>query len=146
VPFDAVAANPGLFTINSSGRGQVAAFNYDAVKGYTLNSAANPAPKDSIVVLFGTGGGLTSGPMTDGQVIPIPTTTDPVPTVAVMPTLTIGGEAAMVQSATAVPGSIAGLMQLNVTVPSTVKAGKDLAVVVSSGQQSSNAFATLAVK
>jgi uncharacterized protein (TIGR03437 family) len=63
-----------------------------------------------------------------------------------MPTLTIGGEAAMVQSATAVPGSIAGLMQLNVTVPSTVKAGKDLAVVVSSGQQSSNAFATLAVK
>ena len=45
VTFDGVAANPGLFTVDSSGRGQTAAFNYDAVKGYTLNSAANPAPK-----------------------------------------------------------------------------------------------------
>jgi len=144
VPFTRVTANPGLFTIDSSGRGQAAAFNYDAVKGYTLNSAANPAPKDSIVVLYGTGGGVTSPlPTAEGQVIP---TTGAVPTVVGVPTLTVGGEAASVQSITAVPGSIAGLMQLNVLVPSTVKAAKDAAVVISIGGQSSSAYATLAVK
>lgn len=144
VAFDRVTANPGLFTIDSSGRGQAAAFNYDAVKGYTLNSAANPAPKDSIVVLYGTGGGVTSPlPTSEGQVIP---TTGTPPAVVGVPTLTIGGEAASVLSITAVPGSIAGLMQLNVTVPSTVKAAKDAAVVLSIGGQSSTAFATLAVK
>ncbi len=144
VTFDGVAANPGLFTVDSSGRGQTAAFNYDAVKGYTLNSAANPAPKDSIVVLYGTGGGVTNPlPSSEGQVIP---TTGTVPAVVGVPSLTIGGEGASVLSITAVPGSIAGLMQLNVTVPSAVKAAKDAAVVLSIGGQSSNAFATIAVK
>ena len=37
-------------------------------------------------------------------------------------------------------------MQLNVTVPSTVKTAKDAAVVLSIGGQSSSAFGTLAVK
>ncbi|MCX6638760.1 MAG: hypothetical protein NT090_27210 [Acidobacteria bacterium] len=145
VAFDRVTANPGLFTIDSSGRGQAAAFNYDAVKGYTLNSAANPAPKDSTVVLYGTGGGVTNPlPASEGQVIPI---TGAVPVVVGTPVaITIGGEAASVLSITAVPGSIAGLMQLNVTVPSTVRTAKDAAVVLSIGGHSSNAYATLAVK
>jgi uncharacterized protein (TIGR03437 family) len=144
VTFDGVTANPGLFTIDSSGRGQAAAFNYDAVKGYTLNSAANPAPKDSTVVLYGTGGGVTNPlPTSEGQVIPI---TGAAPVVVAVPALTIGGEAASVVSITAVPGSIAGLMQLNATVPSTVKAAKDAAVVLSMGGQTSSAFATIAVK
>jgi uncharacterized protein (TIGR03437 family) len=60
--------------------------------------------------------------------------------------VTIGGEAATVQSATLAPGSIAGLVQLNVTVPSTVRAGKDLAVVVTIAGRSSPATATVAVK
>jgi uncharacterized protein (TIGR03437 family) len=143
--FDGVAAQPGLFTSDSSGRGQAAALNYDAAKDlYTLNSASNPAVKGSIVVLYGTGGGVTSTlPTPEGLVIPA---TLPVPTVAGTVAVTIGGDGATVQSATAVPGSIAGLMQLNVVVPLTVKAGKDLPVVISVGGQSSNAYATLSVK
>jgi uncharacterized protein (TIGR03437 family) len=143
--FDGVVASPGLFTIDSSGRGQAAALNYDATKAvYSLNSASNPAAKGSTVVFFGTGGGATSPlPSPEGQVIP---TSGTVPTVSGAVSVTIGGDGATVQSATAVPGSIAGLMQLNVTVPTTVKAGKDLPVVVSIAGQASNAYATIAVK
>jgi uncharacterized protein (TIGR03437 family) len=143
--FDVVAANPGLFTIDSSGRGQAAALNYDATKlAYSLNSASNPATKGSTIVLFGTGGGATNPlPAPEGQVIP---TTGTVPLVAGAVAVTIGGDGATVLSATAVPGSIAGLMQLNLTVPTTIKAGKDLPVVVTVAGQSTNAYATVSVK
>jgi uncharacterized protein (TIGR03437 family) len=143
--FDGAAANPGLFTIDSSGRGQSAALNYDAVKAvYSLNTASNPAAKGSTVILFGTGGGVTAPlPSPEGQVIP---TTGTVPRIAGSVAVTIGGDGATVESATAVPGSIAGLMQLNVTVPTSVKAGKDLPVVVTIGGKASNAYATLSVK
>lgn len=145
VTFDGAAANPGLFTIDSSGRGQAAALNYDAAKGtYSLNSGSNPAAKGSTIVLFGTGGGATTPlPSPEGQVIP---TSGTVPRIAGSVAVTIGGDGATVESATAVPGSIAGLMQLNVTVPTSVKAGKDLPVVVTIAGRSSNGYATVAVK
>ena len=44
------------------------------------------------------------------------------------------------------PGSLAGLVQLNVTVPSSVKAAKDLPVVVTVAGRASPATATLSVK
>jgi uncharacterized protein (TIGR03437 family) len=60
--------------------------------------------------------------------------------------VSIGGEGATVQSATLAPGSVAGLVQLNVTVPSTVRAGKDLPLVVTIAGRASPAAATVAVK
>jgi uncharacterized protein (TIGR03437 family) len=145
VTFNGVTANPGLFTIDSSGRGQAAALNYDpATSTYSLNSSSNSAAKGGTIVFFGTGGGVTSPlPSADGAVVP---TTGPVPTIAGTVSVTIGGEAATVQSATAVPGSIAGLMQLNVTVPATLKAAKDHSVLVTIGGQSSSTYATISVK
>lgn len=47
-------ARPGLFTADSSGRGLAAALNQDG----SVNSSGNPAAKGSIVVLWGTGGGV----------------------------------------------------------------------------------------
>lgn len=143
--FDAVDAQPGLFTTDSSGRGQAAALNYNAATGaYSLNSASNPAPKGGIVVLYGTGGGpLTPAPLAEGEIMSI---SAPAPTLAAAVSITIGGDGATVQSATAVPGSLAGLVQFNVTVPSSVKAGKDLPVVVTIAGRSSPATATLSVK
>jgi uncharacterized protein (TIGR03437 family) len=58
----------------------------------------------------------------------------------------VGGDGAAVQSATAVAGSLAGLVQINVKLPGTVKSGKDLPVVVSIAGKASPATATLAVK
>ena len=143
--FDAVAADPGVFTINSSGRGQAAALNYNATTGaYSLNSDSNAAAKDSIVVIYLTGGGATTPlPSPEGQVIPLSGT---LPSLAGTVSVTIGGEGATVQSATLAPGSIAGLVQLNVTVPSAAKAGKDLPLVVVIAGRASPATATVAVK
>ena len=47
---------PGIFTANGSGTGQGAILNEDG----TVNSAANPARKGSVVVIFATGEGQTN--------------------------------------------------------------------------------------
>jgi uncharacterized protein (TIGR03437 family) len=136
------AANPGIFTIDSSGRGQSASLNYNSVTGaYTLNSSNNAALKGSIVSLYLTGGGaVTPAVPAEGVVI------STAPTLDNQPSVTIGGDGATVISATGVPGSIAGLVQLNVTVPTTVTAGKELPIVVTIAGRSSPATATLSVK
>ncbi len=145
VVFTGVTANPGIFTTDSSGRGQAAALNYNATtRAYSLNGASNPAPKGSTVIIFLTGGGtIAPAPSPEGQIIPVGA---PAPTLSAAVSVTIGGDGAVVQSATAVPGSIAGLVQLNLTVPSAVKAAKDLPMVVTIAGRSSPATAAIAVK
>ncbi|MCC6391315.1 MAG: hypothetical protein IT167_11995 [Bryobacterales bacterium] len=142
--YDGVATDPGIFTVDSSGRGQAAALNYDPnTTTYSLNSASNPAAKGGVLVLFLTGGGaITPVPNPDGQLTPL----TPLPTLTGTPSVTIGGDAATVTSATAVPGALGGLAQLNVSVPSSLKAGKDHLVVVVIGGQASPVTATVAVK
>ena len=56
-------AHPGIFTLDSSGAGQGAILNEDN----TFNSAAQPAARGSIIVLFGTGAGQTDPPGEDGK-------------------------------------------------------------------------------
>ncbi len=143
--FDAVAAAPGIFTIDASGRGQAAVLNYNATtQAYSINSGANAAAKGSIIVIYLTGAGVTN-PMPDveGQVVPL---TGTVPVVAGAVSVTIGGDGASVQSATSVPGSIAGLVQLNVTVPASLKAAKDHPLVVTVAGRSTAGLTTVAVK
>ncbi|MBL8216315.1 MAG: hypothetical protein JNK87_36690 [Bryobacterales bacterium] len=142
--FDGAAASPGIFTVDSSGRGQAAALNYDATKlAYSLNSAANPASKGGVLIFYLTGAGAISpAPSPEGAL----SGTSPLPTLSSVPSVTIGGDAASVLSATAVPGALGGLVQLNVTVPTSVSAGKDLAVVITIASRSTPATATVSVK
>ncbi len=144
VTFDAVAADPGLFTIDSSGKGQAAALNYvPATQIFSLNSSSNPVEKGGVLVLYLTGGGaITPAPSPEGAL----SGTSPLPTLAGTPSVTIGGEAASLISATAVPGALGGLLQLNVNVPSGVKAAKDLPVVVVISGRATPATATVSVK
>lgn len=141
--FTPVAANPGLFTVDSSGRGQAAALNYNETAGtYSLNSSKNPATKGSIVALYLTGAGLLNpAPAADGVVI-----SAPAPTPAAAASATLGGDAATVTGAAAVVGAVAGLLQVNVQIPATLKAGKEFPVVVTINGRSSSAYATIAVK
>lgn len=105
-----------------------------------VNSAANPAPKESVVILYVTGLGTTTSAV-DNQLIPI------LPAVApVTPTVTIGGVDAPVLAVQAPAGSISGLMQINVTVPSTIKAGPALPVIVTAGAATSQVGLTMDVK
>ena len=57
-------SDPSLFTLNGSGAGQVAAYNF--VDG-TTNTSANPVARGQTIILYGTGLGPVSDPPPDGQ-------------------------------------------------------------------------------
>ena len=125
---------PGLFSANSSGTGPAAALNQDG----TFNSAT-PAEPESVVVLFGTGEGRTNPAGEDGAVV---AGVAPRPVLPVQ--VTIGGRAAEVLYAGAVPGNVAGLLQINVKLPPGLSG--NVPVVVTIGGVASQAGLTLAVR
>jgi uncharacterized protein (TIGR03437 family) len=116
---------PGIFTANASGSGQAAALNQDG----TLNSAANPASAGSVITLFATGEGQTSPAGVDGKVAGTTNLTTPVQGVNV----TIGGLPAVLNYAGGAPTLVAGVLQLNVTVPSGFAGSGAVPVVLQIG-------------
>jgi uncharacterized protein (TIGR03437 family) len=117
-------ANPGVFTVNASGTGSAAALNQDG----TLNSASNPAARGSIVTLYLTGDGLESPQSADGTIngAPYPAT---VLNVSVM----IGGQPATILYAGAAPGQVAGLMQVNASIPQNAPTGSVPVLILCGG-------------
>jgi len=107
-------AAPGLFTANSSGRGQAAALNENG----SINSILRPAEPGSIVVLYGTGEGQTDPPGVDGRI-----STDPLPKPLHAPQVLIDGTVADILYAGAAPGQVAGVFQINVRVPVDISGG-----------------------
>lgn len=126
---------PGLFTADSSGVGQGAILNEDG----TRNSTAVPARPGSVVVLWGTGEGLTDPPGVDGRpasvVLPHPLA--PV-------TVQIGGASAAIEYAGAAPGNVAGVFQINARVPAGVT-GDRVPVKVTVGGKPSQDGVTVAI-
>lgn len=131
------ASVPALFTANGSGSGQAAAGNQD----FSLNSTAHPATRGSVITLYATGEGQTNPSGSDGKiaVAPLPA---PVQNVKV----TIGGVDAPVQYAGGAPGLVAGVMQVNVTVPPQVTPGAAVPVVLSIGGVNAPGGVTIAVQ
>jgi uncharacterized protein (TIGR03437 family) len=119
------ATAPGIFTANASGSGQAAALNQDG----TLNTATNPAPIGTVVTLFLTGEGQTTPNGVDGQLANGSTLPMPIQSVSA----TIGGLSAVVNYAGAAPTEVAGLMQLNVQIPTGVVPSPSVAVQVEIG-------------
>jgi uncharacterized protein (TIGR03437 family) len=130
------AASPGLFTMASSGTGQGAILNQD----WSVNSAARPAARGDILMLFGTGGGVTAPASADGEF-----STGTPANLAVPPTVTIGGVNANVWYAGAAPGMVAGVFQINVEVPGAAPTGGGIPIVVTSGGVSSPSAVTVAL-
>ena len=135
-PLPVVSTAPALFSALSSGKGQGAILNQDN----SVNSDANPAAPGSVVVLFGTGEGQTNPNGVDGR---LNVSTLPAPNWPV--TATIGGVNATVLYAGAAPGLVAGVLQVNVRVPSGIPGG-DQPVVVTIGGASTQAGLTVAIK
>ncbi|MEO8595087.1 MAG: IPT/TIG domain-containing protein [Candidatus Solibacter sp.] len=138
-PVSVVDADPGLFTVDASGTGQGAILNLNSAgTDYSVNGTSNPAAKGSIVVIYLTGFGTTT-------CADIPTTSTcllgateknliagnvtPMGAIGV----TIDGQTATVLGSAAPIGSVPGVLQVNATVPSTVKAGTAVPVVVVGG-------------
>jgi uncharacterized protein (TIGR03437 family) len=130
-------AAPGLFTANSSGAGQAAALNQD----YTVNGPSNPAPRESVVTLFGTGEGETSPGGIDGKLA-----AEPLPRPRLPVAVRIGGLAAEVLYAGAAPGLVAGVLQINARVPAGVAAGAGVPVTLTIGNATSPSGVTLAIQ
>ena len=131
------ATSPGLFTLNASGAGQTVALNQDG----SLNSATNSAAAGSVMVLYATGLGQIAPPGQDGS-----RNSAVVLAEAVAPvTATIGGKAAQVIYAGAIPGALAGLMQVEVVVPAGAGTGP-VPVVITTAGASSQAGPTVVLK
>lgn len=118
-----VDAAPALFTADSSGAGPAAAIL-----------------QERIVVLFGTGEGALEAAVADGSVAELPLSKPRLP-VAVE----IGGVEARVLYAGPAPGSVHGLLQVNVELPEGVEPGA-VPVVLTVGTARSAPGVTILVK
>ena len=136
VSLSVAVASPAIFTADSSGQGQGAILNQDS----SYNSAANPAAKNSIVVLYLTGEGQTTPAGIDGQLA-----ADVFPKSNLRVTALIGGAPAEIVYAGAAPGLTAGVMQVNVRIPAEVQSGA-IPVSVVVGAASSRLGVTVAVQ
>jgi uncharacterized protein (TIGR03437 family) len=130
------AAAPAFFTADASGAGQVAAQNQDG----TFNGPQNGAPAGSIVAFYATGEGQTDPGGVDGRIA-----NQVVPKPAAPVSVQIGGVPAEVVYAGAAPQAVAGLLQVNVRVPTSLKPGAT-PVVITVGNTSSRPDATLTVR
>jgi len=61
-------------------------------------------------------------------------------------TVTIGGTTVIPQYAGGAPGEVAGVMQINVQIPSGIQTGNAVPVIVQMGNVSSQAQVTIAVQ
>jgi uncharacterized protein (TIGR03437 family) len=136
VTLPVAGAAPALFSANATGKGNGAILNQDT----SLNSASNPADKNSIVVLYGTGEGQTNPGGIDGK---LAVGTYPKPLLDV--SVTIGGTDAEILYAGAAPGLVAGVFQINARLPVNTASG-DVPVVVKVGTASSQSGLTVAVR
>ena len=134
LPVAVVPAAPGIFTL--PGGSQAAALNADL----SVNGAGNPAAKGSVVVLFATGEGQTNPGGVDGR---LATTVFPAPQLPV--TVTIGGQTAQILYAGAAPYEVAGVLQINVMVPSNIPSGA-AQVSLQVGTQTSGGSASIVVQ
>ena len=130
------AAVPALFSYDSSGKGPGAILNQDL----SLNSSTNPAVAGSIVVLYGTGEGVTTPPGVDGR---LSFDLQPVPVGAC--SVTIGGQPATVLYCGEAPYEISGIVQINAQMSSSTPSG-NVPVVFSIGGVASNSNVTVAVQ
>ena len=130
------AAAPALFTVDSSGRGQALAIDQDGFP----NTATHGAQTASLLTVYATGLGQTSPSGLDGQ---LAGTVLPRPVLPV--SVSIEGQAATVLYAAALPGSVAGIMQIEVQVPTGIQPGAAVPVSLQVGSFTSPAGVTIAI-
>jgi uncharacterized protein (TIGR03437 family) len=130
------AASPALFTVDSSGRGQVLAVNQDGFP----NTSAHPTQTATLLTLFATGAGQMSPGGVDGQ-FGNDILARPVLPVSVM----IGGQPAQVFYAASVPGVVSGIIQVAVQVPTGIQTGNAVPVVLQVGSFTSPTGATISL-
>jgi uncharacterized protein (TIGR03437 family) len=139
VKLPVVTAQPAIFAINGSGSGQGAILNQDS----TLNSAANPAPRGSVVSVFLTGTGVLNPPLADGSLGPL---NPPFPAPVAEIGAAIGVVAAQVTFAGQAPGLIAGATQVNIRIPQNAPVGAAIPITIYAGGYASLGKITISIQ
>jgi uncharacterized protein (TIGR03437 family) len=111
ITFKVVPANPGLFTLNSSGKGDASIIQLDG----TVVSSSNPASPSDTLELYGEGYGAISPAFPDGAVV---TSTPNIPV-----TLLIDGKTVPTSYTGPAYGDVNGVLQINFTVPQQMAPG-----------------------
>jgi uncharacterized protein (TIGR03437 family) len=135
VAVNIVPSATAVFTLNGSGIGQAAAIN----QNNSVNSSSNPASSNQIVTLFITGAGQTNPVGQNGVPAAVPL---PIPLLPV--SAAIGGKNATIDYVGGSPGTVDGIIQVNVTVPAGLPAG-NASVIVQVGNSASQGNVTIAV-
>ncbi len=107
---------PGVFTLDSTGKGQAVALNQDG----SINNESKPAQAGNVISLYATGAGQGDGPMT----------------------VTIGGQSSILTFTK----KIADVIQIDAKIPGGIQTGSAVPVVVQVGNTSSQAGVTIAVR
>jgi uncharacterized protein (TIGR03437 family) len=105
-----IEASPGIFAIA----------NADS----SANSASNPAASGSYVTIYGTGQGVSNPPETDGTIMGDTLATPVLPVEA-----TIDGQPGTILYAGSAPGLVAGVLQINLSVPTQLLPGQHIVVI-----------------
>ena len=96
-----------------------------------------------IISIFGTGLGPAALALFNPAAPPIPVS---LPAAGQATSVTIGVDAATVNSAQGPPGSVPGVLEISVVVPTTAPAGAAIPIVVNIGGVDSQANVTMAIK
>jgi uncharacterized protein (TIGR03437 family) len=137
VTIPVAATSPAIFAADSSGAGQGAVLNQD----FTVNSEANPAARNTVIMIFATGEGVTNPAGVDGK-LAVPPAPQPRASVAAR----IGGQNATIRYSGGAPGLVAGALQVNALIPTTVQPGSRVPVQLIIGGVESPAGITIAVR
>jgi trimeric autotransporter adhesin len=127
---------PALFTSDGSGWGQAAAVNQDN----SINAPSNPAHVGDFISLYATGAGQTYPAGVDGK-----QATTPYPRPLLPVSVTVGGQPASVLYVGAAPGEVAGMLQINVRIPSGIQVGNNVPVGLQVWNNLSQPKVTIAV-
>jgi uncharacterized protein (TIGR03437 family) len=133
-----VPSSPAIFTVTQNGSGQAAALNQNG----TVNSASNPAARGSVISIYATGVGQTNPAGVTGSVTPgSPPFATPTGNVSVLFVGApqddfIAGIAGTIEYAGEAPSLVAGVLQVNVLIPSSVLSGPVTLVLTVGGNPS----------
>ncbi len=130
-------AAPGIFMLSAAGQGAI--LNQDT----TVNGGANPAPRESVIVIYATGEGQTNPPGVDGT---IPARSTPLKTPIQRVRVRIGGQEADVLYAGSAPFLVSGALQVNAKVPLNVAPGSAVPIELIVGDVASAAGVTVAIR
>ncbi|MBZ5608094.1 MAG: hypothetical protein LAP38_07550 [Acidobacteriia bacterium] len=125
-------AAPGIFTLDSSGKGQGIILGVDATGAQTFADPAHPVKAGDAIIIYCTGLGKVDPPVPTGAAAPL----SPYSYTTNQVSVTVGGQTAEVFFSGLAP-TFVGLYQVNAYVPKNVQPGDQVPVVITAAGQPS---------